>query len=64
MESGSWNTMLGRLFLVLYFSAIFSIIFFTLTRMSKEDKALRNQFGKKWDDWAKRVPYAIFPGIY
>ena len=64
MESGSWNTMLGRLFLVLYFSAIFSIIFFTLTRMSKEDKALRNQFGKKWDDWAKRVPFAIFPGIY
>jgi protein-S-isoprenylcysteine O-methyltransferase Ste14 len=56
--------MLGRLFLVLYFSAIFSIIFFTLTRMSKEDKALRNQFGEKWDDWAKRVPYSIFPGIY
>ena len=66
MESGSfqWNTMLGGFFLVLYFGAILSIVFFALARMSKEDKALRNQFGKKWDDWAKRVPYSIFPGIY
>ena len=64
MESGSWNTMLGRLLAVMYFSVIILIIVFTQARMSKEDIALRNQFGKKWDDWAKRVPYSIFPGIY
>jgi protein-S-isoprenylcysteine O-methyltransferase Ste14 len=64
MESGSWNTMLGRLLVVIYFSVIISINLFTLARMSKEDIALKNQFGKKWDDWAKRVPYSIFPGIY
>ena len=64
MESGLWNTRLGKLFFVMYFSPYISIIFFTLARMSKEDIALRNQFGKKWDDWAKRVPYSIFPGIY
>ena len=64
MESGLWNTMLGRLFVVIYFSAVnISISVFALARMSKEDIALRNQFGKKWDDWAKRVPYSIFPGI-
>ena len=65
IESGLWNTMLGRLLIVMYFSAINIVIsIFALVRMSKEDTALRNQFGKKWDDWAKRVPYSIFPGIY
>ena len=65
MESGLWNTMLGRLLVVIYFSQIHILgSIFGLARMSKEDIALRNQFGKKWDDWAKRVPYSIFPGIY
>ena len=65
MESGLWNTMLGRLLVVVYFSLLDILpSLFTLARMSKEDKALRNEFGQKWDDWAKRVPYSIFPGIY
>ena len=64
-ESGLWNTTLGRSVVVIYFSLL-NIVgsIFVLARMSKEDIALRNQFGKKWDDWAKRVPYSIFPGIY
>ena len=65
IESGLWNTILGRLLVEMYFSVLNilgSIVL--LARMSKEDVALRNQFGKKWDDWAKRVTYAIFPGIY
>lgn len=36
----------------------------TLGRMKMEDAALRAQFGKEWDDWAKRVPYSVIPGIY
>jgi protein-S-isoprenylcysteine O-methyltransferase Ste14 len=65
IESGLWNTMLGRLLVVVYFSAVnIFLSLFILARMSKEDMALRNHFGKKWDDWAKRVPYSIFPGIY
>ena len=64
VESGLWNTMLGRFLVVIYISMLAVIIVFTLARMSKEDVALRNQFGKKWDDWAKRVSYSIFPGIY
>ena len=64
MESGLWNTMLGRL-LVIDFSVL-KILgpIYLLSRMPKEDRALRNHFGKEWDDWAKRVPYSIFPGIY
>jgi protein-S-isoprenylcysteine O-methyltransferase Ste14 len=57
--------MWGRLLVVIYFSVTYILIsLFALARMSKEDMALRNQFGKKWDDWVKRVPYSIFPGIY
>ena len=65
IESGLWNTILGKLLVVIYFS-LFNILgaIIALARMSKEDVALRNQFGKKWEDWAKRVPYSIFPGIY
>jgi protein-S-isoprenylcysteine O-methyltransferase Ste14 len=59
-----WNTMLGKFLVVIYFSLLISTIIFTPARMSKEDIALRKQFGKKWDDRAERVPYSIFPGIY
>ncbi len=34
-----------------------------LVRMVAEDKALRKQFGDKWDAWAARVRYGIIPGI-
>ena len=56
--------MLGKFFVMIYFNLLVVAIFFAFARMSKEDIALRNQFGKKWDDWAKRVPYSIFPCIY
>ena len=65
MEMGLWNTMLGRLLVVIYYSVFYMLAsIFALTRMSKEDIALRNQFGEKWDEWVERVPYSIFPGIY
>ena len=64
MESGLWNTMLGKTLVLMYFSLLIVIIFTILARMPKEDIALRDQFGKQWDDWAMRVPYSIFPGIY
>ena len=47
MESGSWDTTLGRSLVTVYFSVIILIILFTLARMTKEDIALRNRFGKK-----------------
>ena len=64
MESGLWNTMLGRMLVLVYFVLIFATAYLLLERMSKEDAALRKRFGTKWDDWAKSVPYSICPGIY
>ena len=65
VESGLWNSMSGKLLVVIYFGSVnFLISSLGLLRMKKEDIALRNQFGEKWDDWAKKVPYSLFPGIY
>ena len=33
-------------------------------RMSKEDEALHRLAGKKWEDWAEKVPYKLVPLIY
>ncbi|KAF8803357.1 hypothetical protein BYT27DRAFT_7195671 [Phlegmacium glaucopus] len=65
MESGLWNTVLGRILVVTYFT-VFNLAtsYLVLERMSKEDAALRKQFGTKWDEWAEKVPYSVFPGIY
>ena len=65
MESGFWDTMLGKTLIVAYISLmLIPGAYLVLERMSKEDMALRNHFGTKWDKWAERVPYSIFPGIY
>ena len=64
-ESGILSTVGGALIVTAF--SIFNIMeisVMTLGRMSLEDAALKKQFGKEWDEWAKRVPYSIFPGVY
>ena len=62
MESGFRGTTFGQTFMVLYISTL--IFYLALGRIPKEDAALRKQLRKKWDDWAKKVPCSMFPGIY
>jgi protein-S-isoprenylcysteine O-methyltransferase Ste14 len=33
-------------------------------RISKEDEMMMKTFGKEWDEWARKVPDRILPGIY
>lgn len=33
-------------------------------RTMTEDGLLKKEFGKEWEDWARRVKYRIYPGIY
>jgi protein-S-isoprenylcysteine O-methyltransferase Ste14 len=33
-------------------------------RMKMEDAALKNEFGEDWEEWAKKIPYWLVPGIY
>ena len=45
--------------------AIFSLMLsLGLRRIPVEDEILRKAFGKEWDEWARKVPYRIIPGIY
>jgi protein-S-isoprenylcysteine O-methyltransferase Ste14 len=63
MASGISNTMMGRV--MGYASIVLATIFmfFVKARCAMEDRVLKQVFGKQWDEWAKRVPYALVPGI-
>lgn len=62
-ESGVLNTNTGRI-LVYGITAILTIpVVMLKRRWEKEDEMLRNEFGKQWNEWAKRVPCAVLPGV-
>jgi protein-S-isoprenylcysteine O-methyltransferase Ste14 len=64
-ESGLWDTAQGKVATLSYaIIMILGSLYLVLSRMSNEDEALRKQFGKQWEDWAKKVSYYILPGIY
>ncbi|KDR77238.1 hypothetical protein GALMADRAFT_66575 [Galerina marginata CBS 339.88] len=64
-ESGLWDTAVGKVVVVSFgVIMILGTLYLTLGRMSGEDKALKKQFGKEWDQWASRVRYRVVPGIW
>lgn len=64
-ESGLWDTLIGKV-VVSSFGVIMILgtLYLTLGRMANEDKALRDRFGKQWDNWASRVRYRVIPGLW
>ncbi|KAF8884277.1 hypothetical protein CPB84DRAFT_1789260 [Gymnopilus junonius] len=64
-ESGLWATFGGKVVVLTYFVGLLcGSLYVTLMRMGHEDEALKKTFGKEWDEWARRVPHRIIPGIY
>ncbi|KAF9535348.1 hypothetical protein CPB83DRAFT_841614 [Crepidotus variabilis] len=64
-ESGLMNTKFGKPLIAAYIVAcILPPSLVTLSRMHKEDDALKEQFGDEWEAWAMDVPYSIIPGLY
>ncbi|KAJ7468875.1 hypothetical protein B0H11DRAFT_2159423 [Mycena galericulata] len=68
---GSWfvecvfkRTVGGRIFGVSYALIMSLVVTGLLSRMSREDDGLREEFGQQWDEWAAAVPYTLIPGIY
>ena len=55
---------LGWLILAPLITMISLFILFVFQRISSEDEILRKSFGKDWDEWARKVPNRIIPGIY
>jgi protein-S-isoprenylcysteine O-methyltransferase Ste14 len=64
-ECGFFASSTGKLCLAVYAAvAILSTSAIPFSRMSKEDEVLKRKFGSQWDDWARRVPYLVIPGVY
>ncbi|KAI0951884.1 hypothetical protein AcW1_004130 [Taiwanofungus camphoratus] len=61
---GLWTTLTGVTFACLWFAMLMILPAGLIGRTNAEDKVLRSEFGKQWDDWAERTPYRLLPGVY
>lgn len=61
---GGWKSgPLGKVYGVLLVACVvaYSRI---LPRMFQEDEYLRKEFKEEWEQWARKVPYRLLPGVY
>ena len=64
-ECGALGSVFGRAFaLVWAVDILFVPLVMLFSRVKTEDGMLKSTFGKEWEEWAKRTPYAVIPGIY
>ncbi|KAI0632236.1 hypothetical protein C8Q77DRAFT_1158894 [Trametes polyzona] len=64
-ECGILAAPVGKLFaLVWVVDMLYVPAVMVFLRVAKEDGLLRKEFGGAWDEWARRTPYALLPGIY
>ncbi|KAF5323799.1 hypothetical protein D9619_012949 [Psilocybe cf. subviscida] len=62
---GLERTLLGKAVVGLWgLSAMGGILYATLGMLREEDDVIKKEFGKEWEEWARRVPYMLIPGIY
>ncbi|OJT10646.1 hypothetical protein TRAPUB_12840 [Trametes pubescens] len=72
LGSGSWlkecgvlGTPLGKVFAAAWVADLLYVpAVMVFLRVKTEDGLLRKEFGKEWDEWVKKTPYALVPGIY
>ncbi|KAI0070055.1 hypothetical protein K474DRAFT_927009 [Panus rudis PR-1116 ss-1] len=68
--SGSWwleygmYTGWGKAILVVWATITTVLGVVLIGRTGQEDQVLRNEFGSKWDEWARETPYLLFPYVY
>ena len=36
----------------------------TVMRIDREDAVMRKEFGREWEEWAKKTPYKLIPYVY
>ncbi|KAI0357021.1 ICMT-domain-containing protein [Trametes cingulata] len=63
-ESGWLGTTLGRAAAALRVAGMVVTCVGLVRRVRKEDEVLRGEFGREWEEWAGRVPYALVPYVY
>ncbi|KAG6893544.1 hypothetical protein C0992_009599, partial [Termitomyces sp. T32_za158] len=62
-ESGVLGTIPGTTIVVGFIAVCLKSVVGLLRRMPEEDKLMKAEFGKEWEDWARRVPYWLVPGV-
>ncbi|KAI0372281.1 hypothetical protein BV20DRAFT_940449, partial [Pilatotrama ljubarskyi] len=69
--SGSWlwecgvlATPIGKAFGIAWVADLLYVpVVMVFFRLKAEDELLKKEFGKEWEEWAKRTPYWLIPGI-
>lgn len=63
-EFGLWYVVYWRVLFL--FAVYWKVLAFlnSIVRIRKEDSVLRQEFGSKWDEWAKKTPYKMIPYLY
>ncbi|CDO76866.1 hypothetical protein BN946_scf184901.g3 [Trametes cinnabarina] len=62
--SGVLDTTAGRVSVVGFVVWMVLMMVGIASRPRKEDRVLKAEFGKQWEEWAKKTPYALVPYVY
>ncbi|KAE9401561.1 hypothetical protein BT96DRAFT_817728 [Gymnopus androsaceus JB14] len=64
IEGGVLDLLVGQVAAFIFFGTTSLIIVGLLKRIPKEEEALADKFGAEWKEWAQRVPFRLFWGVY
>ncbi|CDO76865.1 hypothetical protein BN946_scf184901.g2 [Trametes cinnabarina] len=62
--SGALETRAGKAVIAMWLAWMVAVVLGTLGRVRREDAVLKAEFGRQWDEWARKTPYALVPYIY
>ncbi|KAH8100894.1 hypothetical protein BXZ70DRAFT_1007826 [Cristinia sonorae] len=62
--AGMWSTTFGRVLGTVWVCTVTFLLTSLVSRVPKEDKVLREEFGMQWVEWANKTPYRLIPGVY
>jgi len=63
-ECGGWSLPWAKGLAAVWLVWHLSKPFLLGSRITREDKVLRNEFGEEWNKYAKQTPYRLFPFLY
>lgn len=63
-ECGGWTSNWSRAIAAAWLGWHLSKPFLLSSRVTKEDKVLRNEFGEEWDRYAQQTHYRLVPFVY
>ncbi|GBE79099.1 hypothetical protein SCP_0202960 [Sparassis crispa] len=61
---GIWDTRSGTVFCYSWFAILGIVSVQMIRRTGIEDRVLKDEFGKQWEDWAQGAKWRLVPGIF